>query len=99
MFNCVPTIEAVSIHLLSASQQRLVIAFMFLSTIKIHMVPYKYTHEAFLQFPTLVGKSPKWNILVVTSELVICLKYMHGHEGPHLCPLHIGGILLSDCVI
>ena len=27
--------------------------------------PYKYTREAFLQFPTLAGESPKWSILVV----------------------------------
>ena len=29
------------------------------------MVPYKYTHKTYLQFPTLAGESPKWNILVV----------------------------------
>ena len=76
-----PTIEVicmlVMIYLCSASQQRLVIAFT-LSTIKIHMIPYKYIRKAFLQFPcTLAGESPKWNILVVTWELVICLKYMY----------------------
>ena len=80
MFNCIPAIKAicmlVTIHLRSASQQHLVIALMTLSTIEIHMVPYKYTHKTFLQFPyTLAGESPKWNILVVTWALVIYLKY------------------------
>ena len=70
-----------------------------LSTNEIHMVSYKYTREAFLQFPTLAGESPKWNILVVTWALVIYLKYMHKHEGAarvrvcifqanHLCPCY-----------
>ena len=80
MFNCVPTIEAicmlVTIHLRSASQQCLVVALTTLPTIESHMVPYKYTRKAFLQFPcTLAGDSPKWNTLVVTWALVICLKY------------------------
>ena len=86
MFNCVPTIEAicmpVTIHLRSASQQCLVVALTTLPTIESHMVPYKYTRKAFLQFPcTLAGDSPKWNILVVTWALVICLKYTHSHSG------------------
>ena len=86
MFNCVPTIKAicmlVTIHLCSASQQRLVIVLTTLPTIESHMVPYKYTRKAFLQFPcTLAGDSPKWNILVVTWALVICLKYTHSHSG------------------
>ena len=101
MFNCVSTIEAIcmfmSIHLRLAFHQRLVIALMTLSIIKIHMVPYKYTREAFLQFPTLAGKSPKWNILVVTWALVICLKYTHLHstlvltcifQANHSCPCY-----------
>ena len=72
----------VTIHLRSAIQQCLIVALTTLSTIEIHMVPYKYTRKAFLQFPcTLAGKSPKWNILVVTWALVICLKYMHSHSG------------------
>ena len=71
-----------TIHLRSTSQQRLVVALTTLSTIEIHMVSYKYTRKAFLQFPcTLAGKSPKWNILVVTWALVICLKYTHSHLG------------------
>ena len=48
------------IHLHSASQQRLVVALTTLSTIEIHMVPYKYTREAFLHLQS--GESPKWNI-------------------------------------
>ena len=59
---CMP----VSIHIHSASQQHLFIALTTLSTIKIHMFRYKYNREAFLQFPTLAGESPKWNMLVVT---------------------------------
>ena len=59
------------IHLRSASQHRLVIVLIMLSTIKIYMVPYKYTCEAFLQFPTLTGESPKWNILVVISVVPV----------------------------
>ena len=86
MFNCLPTIEAicmlVTIHLRSASQQCLVVAITTLPTIESHMVSYKYTRKAFLQFPcTLAGDSPKWNILVVTWALVICLKYTHSHSG------------------
>ena len=86
MFNCIPTIKAicmlVTIHLRLASQQCLVVALMTLSTIESHMVPYKYTRKAFQQFPcTLAGDSPKWNILVVTWALVICLKYTHSHSG------------------
>ena len=86
MFNCVPTIEAicmlVTIHLRSASQQCLVVVLTTLPTIESHMVPYKYTRKAFQQFPcTLAGDSPKWNILVVTWALVICLKYTHLHSG------------------
>ena len=82
MFNCVPTIEAicmlVTIHICSASQQHLVVALTTLPTIESHMVPYKYTSKAFLQFPCiLAGESPKWNILVVTWTLVICLKCIH----------------------
>ena len=72
----------VTMHLHSASQQRLVVALTTLPTIESHMVPYKYTRKAFLQFPcTLAGDSPKWNILVVTRPLVICLKYTHSHLG------------------
>ena len=78
-----------SIHLCSASQQRLVIALTTLSSTEIHMVPYKYTREAFLQFPTLTGESPKLNILVVTWALVNCLKYMHLHSGYALVLMHI----------
>ena len=94
VFNCVSTIEAicmlVTIHLHSASQQHLVIAITMLSTIKIHMVPYKYTCKASLQFPcTFAGESPKWNTLVVTWALVICLKYMHEHEGAARVRVHI----------
>ena len=48
-----------SIHLHSASQRHLVVALTTLSTTEIHLVPYKYTREAFLQFPTLAGESPK----------------------------------------
>ena len=86
VFNCTPTIEVicilVTIHLRSASQQHLVVALTTLSTIEIHMVPYKYICKAFLQFPcTLAGESPKWNILVVTWAVVICLKYTHSHLG------------------
>ena len=86
MFNCVPTIEVicmlVTIHLRLASQQCLVVALTTLPTIESHMVPYKYTRKAFQQFPcTLAGDSPKWNILVVTWALVICLKYTHSHSG------------------
>ena len=93
MFNCVPTIEAVcmlvSIHLHSASQQLLVVALMTLSTIEIHMVPYKYNCNTFLQFPTLAGESPKWTTLVVTWALVICLKYTHScHVTATLYILH-----------
>ena len=95
VFNCVPTIEVIctlmSIHLRSASQQHLVIALTILSTIKIHMVPYKYTREAFLQFPTLAGESLKWNILAVTWALVICLKYTHLHSGCALALAYISG--------
>ena len=72
----------VTIHLRSASQQCLVVALMALPTIESHMVPYKYTRKAFQQFPcTFAGDSPKWNILVVTWALVICLKYTHLHSG------------------
>ena len=86
MFNCVPTVEAicmlVTIHLRSASQQCLVVALTTLPTIESHMVPYKYTRKTFQQFPcTLAGDSLKWNILVVTWALVICLKYTHSHSG------------------
>ena len=52
----------VSKHLRLASQQHLVIVLTTLSTIEIHMVPYKYTRKAILQFPTLAGESPKWNM-------------------------------------
>ena len=72
----------VTIHLCSASQQHLVVALTTLPTIESHRVPYKCTRKTFLQFPcTLAGESPKWNILVVTWVLVICLKYTHLHSG------------------
>ena len=102
MFNCVPTIKAicmlVMIHLRSAFQQCLVVA-LTLSTIKIHMVPYKHTRKTFLQFTTLAGESPKWNTLVVTWALVICMKYTYLHsdcafvlvcifQANHSCPCY-----------
>ena len=58
-----------------------------LSTIKIHMVPYKYT---FLKFPTLAGESPKWNIVAVTWELFCDLPEIyalaHGSSA-HVTPI------------
>ena len=63
VFNYISTIKALCmlmlIYLCSASQQCLVVVLTLLSTFEIHMVPYKYTNEAFLQFPTLAGESPK----------------------------------------
>ena len=67
------------IHLHLASQQHFVIALRTLSAIEIHMVPYKYTFKAFLQFPILAGESPKWNILVVTWALVSDLSKIYTH--------------------
>ena len=97
------------IHLRSASQQCLVVALTTLPTIESHMVPYKYTRKAFQQFPcTLAGDSPKWNILVVTWALVICLKYTHSHSGcalvlmcifqaNHSCPCYNYYIMCHEC--
>ena len=74
MFNCVPTIKAicmlVTIHLRSASQQRLVVALTTLPTIESHIVPYKYTHKAFLQFPfTLAGESPQVEYISCNNDI------------------------------
>ena len=72
---------SVLMHLCLASQQHLVIVRMAYPQSKFS---WSYIN-AFLQFPTLAGKSPKSNILVVTWELVICLKYTHLHLGCCSC--------------
>jgi len=51
------------------------------TTIEINNPQYKYAHEACLQFLTLVGESPKWNILVIPWTLVLYVIYTHLHSG------------------
>ena len=51
------------------------------TTIEINNPQYKYAREAHLQFLTLVGELPKWNILVIPYALVLYVIYMHLHSG------------------
>jgi len=61
------------------------------TTIEINNPQYKYAREACLQFLTLVGESPKWNVLDIPWALVLYAIYICTCTqacGPHVYISH-----------